>query len=97
LCSAFVQVDEFEHGFNGSRRQANFGEAFVQALRASIAPAALGHETIPDFDLFFARAAAILKGPFEQFLVFFAFERFGFEGFVIDVEETAAARVEAGA
>jgi hypothetical protein len=96
VAAAFVEVDEFEHGFDGAGREADFGEAFVEAWGAGVAPAALGHEGVPDFDLVVGGAAAVGVGPFEQFFVALsAFQGFGFEGGVVDVEEVAAARIEA--
>ena len=37
--------------------------------RAGIAPAALGHETIPHFDLFLGRTTPMGIRPLEQFLI----------------------------
>src|SRR5438552_10109692 len=94
LKSAFIEIDELEHGLHGAWRQADFGEALVQSLRAGIAPAALGHECVPNFDFVVGGLAAMRKCPFEQFLVPAAFECFGFERGVIDFEKVAATRIK---
>lgn len=95
LSSAFVEIDELEHGLDGARRKTDFGEALVEALGNGVAPAAFGHEGVPNFDFFVGRLAAMSKSPCEEVLIGSAFESFLFESGVVDVEEAAAARIKA--
>jgi hypothetical protein len=94
LKSAFIEIDELEHCLHGAGWQADFGEALVQSLRAGIAPAALGHERVPDLDFVVGGLAAMRKCPLEQFLIVAALECFPFERRVIDFEKVAAARIK---
>src|SRR5258705_12448434 len=62
LQPAFVQVDKFKHRLYRAGRQADLGETLIQALRAGVAPAALGHERIPHFDRLIIRLTTVLEG-----------------------------------
>ena len=62
-----------------------------------VAPAALEHEAVPDFDLFGIRLAPVLKAPLENLLIGAALQGAGRQGVEIDVEETAHAVIEAAA
>src|SRR4051812_29267100 len=92
--AAFVEIDKFKHRLNSAGRQAEFGEAFVQALGAGVAPAPFHHERIPDFDVFLGGAAAVHEGPVEEFFISTSWESFLFQSGVVDLQKPAAACIE---
>ena len=73
LQAAFVEIDEFEHRLDCSRRQTDLRQALVQALRTIVPPPPLGHESIPHFDLVVRWTVALAKRPLEHFLITCAF------------------------
>src|SRR5271168_5088290 len=90
LKPAFIQVNKLEHGLNGAGWQTDLGQAFVQTFGPLIAPAALGHETVPYFDFLLTRSPSLGESPFQQGFIAGALEGFGLEGGVIDVQKQAA-------
>src|SRR6185295_15922315 len=91
----FIQIDKLKHRLHCARWQADLGETLVQSLRAGIAPAALGHERVPYFNLLIVRLAAVLECPFKQrCIALVALESLYFKRRVINFEELTASPVE---
>jgi len=90
LRPAFLRVHEVEEGHDVlAVGEAGLRPLLHEALGGSVAPAALGHEAVPDFDLLGRRPVAVLAAPFEDFLVRAAFERALSQLVEIDTEKLA--------
>lgn len=74
--------------------EVGFSALLFEARGGGVAPAALLHEAVEEFDLFGVGLAAGLEAPGEDIVVSAAFEGAAGEGFVGDAEEAADAVVE---
>src|ERR1041384_5367208 len=68
--AAFVGVDLVEHRLDvGAMFEASFLLALRETSARFVAPTALAHETVPDFDLFVGWLPVLLETPLQNVLV----------------------------
>ncbi len=92
---AFFGVHDVEEGEDVvAVGEAGVGLGLGEAGGGGVAPAALGEEGVPDFDLLGGGLLAVGEGPMEDFIVGAALEGAVGEGVEVDVEELAEAVVE---
>src|SRR6218665_278726 len=70
ISPTFVGVEELEHRLDlPFRTESSFVTAEFQPSACIIVPAALGHESVSDFDFLFARPTAVLENPLKDFFI----------------------------
>src|ERR1700730_4932487 len=90
----FVCIKEVEKGANNAIGHSRLPYCFFQEPGAFVAPAALLHEAVPDFDIFAGWSSTSLASPLEDGLVLQSMNRSSGHLSVIDAEESTAVAIK---